>query len=123
MEIQSSTNNKINRIQNLLHINGINRESSIDTENSQLDLRDGSVNATSLEQSDNSNVNTLMSTLSNNQNVTGDLSDHLSRICRTCLDIKSDLRPLYDACLPNMIMTFAAITVRISVNHNNNIRT
>nr|CAI5868699.1 unnamed protein product [Callosobruchus analis] len=35
----------------------------------------------------------------------------LDKICRTCLEEKAYLKPLFDACLPNMLMTCASVQV------------
>lgn len=114
MDTQRALNNKSisDKITSLLDLNELNQQEAIGI---GVSLVDDNVNATSLEHSDNSNVNTgLLQFSENHGDVDKELADHLSKICRTCLEVKSDLRPLYENCLSDMVMAVAAVSVNVN---------
>lgn len=39
----------------------------------------------------------------------------LDKICRACLSEKGDMKPLFGACLDEMLLSFANIQVNVSV--------
>lgn len=55
-----------------------------------------------------------------NMDITAYLSTplQLDKICRTCLSIKGDMRPLFGACLDEMLSSFASIEVKINTSIN-----